>query len=245
MPQFDIAPGTEVDWGQISQLMNAVGMAKERQQNERIAALRWEGEQDYQTLIDSGVDAKEAFRRTSRKIFAGDPAGLARSMDAMKEEKLFEPKMVEIQGRKVMQLGPQRFQLLDEENPNGEIKNYGGVDFLERGKQTIRLGRQQNTLSPAGQADFLKYMAENPTPPESSSRYKPFTNYVAHMEALMPKAQPQGEAVPQTTQQPQASGTPDIEAGRALALEQIKKVRNPGSIEKIRQRFKEIYGQDL
>jgi len=79
-----------VDWGDIYQGMGNELKLREYQDTQAAQAIRWQGEQDYRTLIDSGVDPEEALRRTAPKLFHNDPRALASAVEGMgrKQERI-------------------------------------------------------------------------------------------------------------------------------------------------------------
>jgi len=50
---------------------------------QREAAIRWQGAQEYNTLLQSGVDPREALQRTGPKLFFNDPRALASTVPSM------------------------------------------------------------------------------------------------------------------------------------------------------------------
>lgn len=96
------------DWGAVAQLLNwERGLQADRQdeafrrsQMERQSkmdeqvqaeqAMRWQGEQDYKTLVDSGVDPMVAFGRTAPKLFHNDPRGLASAIESMRPRSQYQ-----------------------------------------------------------------------------------------------------------------------------------------------------------
>jgi hypothetical protein len=52
-------------------------------EDQRVAALRWQGARDYQTLVQSGIDPREALTRTAPKLFFNDPRALAATVPSM------------------------------------------------------------------------------------------------------------------------------------------------------------------
>lgn len=62
------------------------GAAKERERilaQQRIDAIRWEGAQEYDTLVKSGVPAPEAMRRSAGKLFYNDPGAFQRAITSI------------------------------------------------------------------------------------------------------------------------------------------------------------------
>jgi hypothetical protein len=96
------------DWSQVAQLLQwERGVQADRQdeafrrsQMERQSkmdeqvqaeqAIRWQGEQDYKTLVDSGVDPMVAFGRTAPKLFHNDPRGLASAIESMRPRSQYQ-----------------------------------------------------------------------------------------------------------------------------------------------------------
>lgn len=52
---------------------------KQRQEQQQADAIRWQGAQDYETLVQSGVNPGDALSRTASKLFYNDPQGLAQT----------------------------------------------------------------------------------------------------------------------------------------------------------------------
>lgn len=75
MAAYTGRPG--VDWGAVAQAVNVDAHLQAQDEARKADAIRWQGQQDYQTLIDSGVDPAEALRRSSAKLFFNDPRGQA------------------------------------------------------------------------------------------------------------------------------------------------------------------------
>lgn len=50
---------------------------------QRAEAIRWQGAQDYSTLVQSGVEPRQALQRTAPKLFFGDPRALSGSVPSM------------------------------------------------------------------------------------------------------------------------------------------------------------------
>jgi hypothetical protein len=74
-----------VDWNTINAALRARMAVDEHVNQQKIQAIQWQGQQDYQTLTDSGVDPAEALRRSAPKLFFNDPVGLAHAVGALKE----------------------------------------------------------------------------------------------------------------------------------------------------------------
>lgn len=63
-----------------------LGAAQERERilaQQRIDAIRWEGAQEYDTLVKSGVPAPEAMRRAAGKLFYNDPGAFQRAISSI------------------------------------------------------------------------------------------------------------------------------------------------------------------
>jgi hypothetical protein len=63
-------------------MRNAIGVQALLDQ-QREAAVRWQGAQEYNTLIQSGVDPREALQRSGPKLFFNDPRALAATVPSM------------------------------------------------------------------------------------------------------------------------------------------------------------------
>ena len=67
-------------------LRNYVGNAlavQQQLQEQKNQAIRWQGARDYDTLVQSGVDARQALQRTAPKLFFNDPKALASTVPSM------------------------------------------------------------------------------------------------------------------------------------------------------------------
>src|SRR3990167_8661691 len=73
-----------VDWDKINAALKVKLAIDEQNQMNEVQAMQWQGQQDYQTLTDSGVDPAEALRRAAPKLFFNDPVGLTRAVGAIK-----------------------------------------------------------------------------------------------------------------------------------------------------------------
>lgn len=71
-----------VDWGSVAQMLNLERQITEAQQQQKVQAMQWQGQQDYQTLVNSGVEPREALKRTAPKLFYSDPRGMANAIVA-------------------------------------------------------------------------------------------------------------------------------------------------------------------
>lgn len=79
MDEYTAKPG--VDWGAVDRgIQTEVGL-RQFENEQKTQAIRWQGQQDYETLIKSGVDPMESLRRTAPKLFFNDPRGLASVME--------------------------------------------------------------------------------------------------------------------------------------------------------------------
>jgi len=111
MDEYTAKPG--VDWGAVDRgIQTEVGL-RQFENEQKAQAIRWQGQQDYETLIKSGVDPMESLRRTAPKLFFNDPRGLASAV-----EEISRPR----QGRIVTMDGVQGVL-----QPNGQfipLRNY-------------------------------------------------------------------------------------------------------------------------
>jgi hypothetical protein len=73
------------DWGAVASLLNWERGLQADRRAQAEQAIRWQGEQDYKTLVDSGVDPMVAFGRTAPKLFHNDPKGFASAMESMRK----------------------------------------------------------------------------------------------------------------------------------------------------------------
>lgn len=89
MAAYTGRPG--VDWGAVAQAVGVEGHLQAQEEARRTEAIRWQGQQDYRTLVDSGVDPAEALRRSSAKLFFNDPRGQAAVMGATRPARQEQP----------------------------------------------------------------------------------------------------------------------------------------------------------
>lgn len=82
--------GPSLNWGDASNWVGTNLKVNAFEDEQRSQVIRWQGEQDYRTLIDSGVDPEEALRRTAPKLFHNDPRALASAVEGMgrKQERI-------------------------------------------------------------------------------------------------------------------------------------------------------------
>ena len=83
MGEYTGRPG--IDWGAVAQGVGLETGVQNFLTNQKEQAIRWQGEQDYQTLTQSGIEPMEALRRTAPKLFHNDPRGLANAIDSMRK----------------------------------------------------------------------------------------------------------------------------------------------------------------
>ena len=89
MPTYSANPG--VDWGQVAQAVSLRRNLEAADETAKANAIRWQGQQDYQTLIGSGVDPSEALRRTAHKLYFNSPAGMASALRATQQKPQWDP----------------------------------------------------------------------------------------------------------------------------------------------------------
>lgn len=77
---YTARPG--IDWGSVAQMLDMERRITEAQQQQKIQAIQWQGQQDYQTLVNSGIEPREALKRTAPKLFYSDPRGMANAIVA-------------------------------------------------------------------------------------------------------------------------------------------------------------------
>lgn len=87
-----------VDWDKINAALKVKLAIDEQEQANQIQAMQWQGQQDYQTLTDSGVDPAEALRRAAPKLFFNNPVGLVRAVRSLQEKP--QGKVVTIEGER-------------------------------------------------------------------------------------------------------------------------------------------------
>ena len=72
--------------GHFSGLATAYREADKMYEEQKAAAIRWQGSRDYETLVQSGVDPRDALRRTAQKIFFNDPRAFAATVPSLLSE---------------------------------------------------------------------------------------------------------------------------------------------------------------
>lgn len=77
MPISYYAPGPDADF--LGTYMKAAIAVRQYQDEQKAQAIRWQGVQEYDTLVKSGVPPQEALSRTAPKLFFNDPRALAAS----------------------------------------------------------------------------------------------------------------------------------------------------------------------
>lgn len=78
MPYGQAYPGLNAS--DVAAFVAARREAEERARQSQIDAIRWQGTQEYQTLIQSGVPAGDALRRAAPRMFFNDPAAISRAL---------------------------------------------------------------------------------------------------------------------------------------------------------------------
>jgi hypothetical protein len=81
MADYNVNPG--IDWGKVIQMLQWERGVQADRRDQAEQAIRWQGEQDYKTLVDSGVDPMVAFGRTASRIFHNKPEGFARAAELL------------------------------------------------------------------------------------------------------------------------------------------------------------------
>lgn len=74
---YTARPG--INWNDVATGVAVELRIQDFEKEQRAAAIRWQGAQDYQTLVKSGVDSGAALRRTASKLFFNDPQGLSKT----------------------------------------------------------------------------------------------------------------------------------------------------------------------
>lgn len=67
----------------IRDLVGAYQATNKRYEEQRAAAIRWQGAQDYERMVKQGADPREALRRTAPRLFFNDPRALAATVPSM------------------------------------------------------------------------------------------------------------------------------------------------------------------
>jgi len=132
LSQLTVPNEGAINWDQVVNVLGMVNRLQAQKEQDRANAVRWEGQQDYSTLVASGVPHEEALRRTAHKLFFNEPAGFAQVLRATAENQTINPRMVNVEGHKLLQTGPRSYQLLPEDQMATEV-TYGGRKFLKHG----------------------------------------------------------------------------------------------------------------
>ena len=73
------------DWGAVASLLNWERGLQADKRDQEEQAIRWQGEQDYKTLVDSGVDPMEALQRTAGRLFHNQPREMSSAFEGAAE----------------------------------------------------------------------------------------------------------------------------------------------------------------
>ena len=133
MDEYTAKPG--VDWGAVDRgIQTEVGL-RQFENEQKAQAIRWQGQQDYETLIKSGVDPMESLRRTAPKLFFNDPRGLASVVEEIRRPR--QASIVTMDGvRGVLQPGGSFTPLSSDDNKRQSYVEFTEHDPLDPNKGT-------------------------------------------------------------------------------------------------------------
>lgn len=206
MPTYSANPG--VDWGQVAQAVSLRRNLEAADETAKANAIRWQGQQDYQTLIGSGVDPVEALRRTAHKLYFNSPAGMA---SALRTTQKVDPEVVTKDGIRFARTGMNSWrpmpdpktdapgELIKEEFPPGSgqwiLRNSKGT-----GVHVINANKDQKNSDMIGESARLQLLSRIPAlvkgiegADPKSNEYRAATNAIAQLESAItpkPAAQP-------------------------------------------------------
>lgn len=80
MAQF---AGQEMSLDDYERLRRSMAVMKAQQEESRAAAIRYQGQTEFQRLLNTGMESTEALRRTAPKMFYGHPAGVSAAFSHM------------------------------------------------------------------------------------------------------------------------------------------------------------------
>lgn len=92
-----------------------LGMHFQKQKNEsRAAAIRYEGQMDFQKLVASGVPANEALLQTAHKMFYQEPAGFAATYQRQAAAEAAERRTAAEQAYRTQRLSPPTVHVVED-----------------------------------------------------------------------------------------------------------------------------------
>jgi hypothetical protein len=83
MADYNVNPG--IDWGKVISMLQWERGVQADRRDQAEQAIRWQGEQDYKTLVDSGVDPMVALQRTASRIFHNQPREMSSAFEGAAE----------------------------------------------------------------------------------------------------------------------------------------------------------------
>lgn len=86
---FNIEP--DADWSQVASAISLASRLRADAEASRANALRWQGSQEYQSLVASGVPPEDALRRTAHLLFYNEPSGIASIMRSTRQGEPWTP----------------------------------------------------------------------------------------------------------------------------------------------------------
>lgn len=120
MASYTGRPG--IDWGSVAQMVGVDTDVRRFEEDQKANALRWQGQQDYGTLVASGIDPMEALKRTAHKIFYNDPEGLAKTVES--------------------------FQASSQPPVKGRIFEEGGETYIDNDGRVVHVQKQSSKIKP-------------------------------------------------------------------------------------------------
>lgn len=209
MAGLNISSEPGVDWGQVAQ---AVGLSSRIQADDEAAkvnAIRWQGQQDYQALVESGVTPEDALRRTAHKLYFNEPSGVASLLRATKPETAWEPSEKVVGGRRGLMTSPNSIIYPPEEKApiglDNTIEAGEGTVYDIIGGKPYRRPSKKETEDGLSDIERLKLFAQIPGLRKSiqdmdptSQDFSSASNVIAQIEAaLAPKTAPGSSVKPQ------------------------------------------------
>lgn len=79
-------------------LIKLIGTLREQRRESEAAAIRYQGEMEYQKLIESGIPPDEAMRRSAPKMFFNHPGGATAALKAMQPAPNIAPQTMDLDG---------------------------------------------------------------------------------------------------------------------------------------------------
>lgn len=145
LPEVEPYGGVQLSqWGEVpletaSEFYRMAAIRRKEQEASREAAIRWQGEKQYESMIARGASPEEAFQKTAHLMYYNHPAGIGSLMRATELSKPSMPKYYHI-GDQLVELDPNKrtaTPLFTAPSANKPIKS--GNIVLERDEETGEL----------------------------------------------------------------------------------------------------------